>query len=81
MLSVLVGVVVLLHADGLLADDLVVSLPGQPPVKFRQYAGHVVVDGKAGRSLFYYFVEADGNADEKPITLWLNGGLVSVLFC
>uniref|UniRef100_A0A1D1YK86 Carboxypeptidase n=1 Tax=Anthurium amnicola TaxID=1678845 RepID=A0A1D1YK86_9ARAE len=56
------------------AEDLVESLPGQPKVGFRQYAGYVDVDGEAGRSLFYYFAEADGDAEKKPLTLWLNGG-------
>ncbi|KAL6504493.1 hypothetical protein OROGR_026416 [Orobanche gracilis] len=59
---------------GFPAEDLVNSLPGQPNVTFRQYAGYVDVDGKNGRSLFYYFVEADENPDEKPLTLWFNGG-------
>ncbi|KAL1225065.1 Serine carboxypeptidase-like 42 [Cardamine amara subsp. amara] len=55
-------------------EDLVVKLPGQPKVGFRQYAGYVDVDQKVGRSLFYYYVEADKQADTKPLTLWLNGG-------
>ncbi|KAK6131994.1 hypothetical protein DH2020_034261 [Rehmannia glutinosa] len=55
-------------------EDLVVKLPGQPVVKFRQYAGYVDVDVKKGRSLFYYFVEAAEDSDHKPLTLWLNGG-------
>lgn len=55
-------------------EDLVVKLPGQPPVKFRQYAGYVDVDVKNGRSLFYYFVEAADDPHHKPLTLWLNGG-------
>ncbi|RWW00331.1 hypothetical protein GW17_00036714 [Ensete ventricosum] len=71
-------VVVLLVAwrgvEGSPEEDLVVILPGQPKVGFRQYAGHVDVDVKAGRSLFYYFAEADGDAHRKPLTLWLNGG-------
>lgn len=57
------------------AEDLVVRLPGQPSVGFRQYGGYVDVDLKAGRSLFYYFVEADNDPDNKPLSLWLNGGL------
>ncbi|NP_001183841.1 Serine carboxypeptidase-like 42-like precursor [Zea mays] len=56
------------------AEDLVTRLPGQPPVTFRQFAGYVDVDVKAGRSLFYYFAEAQENAAAKPLTLWLNGG-------
>ncbi|PQQ21860.1 hypothetical protein Pyn_19898 [Prunus yedoensis var. nudiflora] len=66
---VVVGVV-----EGYPAEDLVVRLPGQPNVGFKQYAGYVDVDVKAGRSLFYYFVEADKEPDKKPISLWLNGG-------
>jgi serine carboxypeptidase-like clade 2 len=55
-------------------EDLVTRLPGQPAVGFRQFAGYVDVDDKAGRSLFYYFAEAQGDAAGKPLTLWLNGG-------
>ncbi|KAI5661456.1 hypothetical protein M9H77_20779 [Catharanthus roseus] len=55
-------------------DDLVVKLPGQPWVPFKQYAGYVDVDENAGRSLFYYFVEAEKDAQNQPLTLWLNGG-------
>ncbi|KAH7525174.1 hypothetical protein FEM48_Zijuj06G0197000 [Ziziphus jujuba var. spinosa] len=69
-LLVLVGLVV----EGYPDEDLVLSLPGQPKVGFKQYAGYVDVDVKAGRSLFYYFVEADKDPDSKPLTLWLNGG-------
>lgn len=61
-------------------EDLVEELPGSPKVKFRQYAGYVDVDDKAGRSLFYYFAEADGNANAKPLTLWLNGGFLSTFY-
>ncbi|KAH1125516.1 hypothetical protein GLYMA_06G122800v4 [Glycine max] len=55
-------------------EDLIVSLPGQPKVEFKQYAGYVDIDVKHGRSLFYYFVEAENVPDKKPLTLWLNGG-------
>ncbi|KAK7351039.1 hypothetical protein VNO77_10179 [Canavalia gladiata] len=60
--------------QGYPAKDLVVSLPGQPKVGFRQYAGYVDIDEKHGRSLFYYFVEAEHHYHKKPLTLWLNGG-------
>ncbi|CAI9103958.1 OLC1v1002557C1 [Oldenlandia corymbosa var. corymbosa] len=56
------------------AEDLVEKLPGQPFVPFKQYAGYVDVDKQAGRSLFYYFAEAEKHANHKPLTLWLNGG-------
>ncbi|XP_020588235.1 serine carboxypeptidase-like 42 [Phalaenopsis equestris] len=55
-------------------EDLVVDLPGQPQVAFRQFAGYVDVDDKTGKSLFYYFAEAEREAGKKPLTLWLNGG-------
>ncbi|GMY29408.1 serine carboxypeptidase-like 42 [Fagus crenata] len=60
--------------NGYPVEDLVVNLPGQPKVEFRQYAGYVDVDVKSGRSLFYYFVEAETHPDKKPLSLWLNGG-------
>ncbi|MFS7941003.1 putative carboxypeptidase D [Helianthus anomalus] len=72
---VAVVVVVMGGGSGFPVEDLVVRLPGQPVVGFKQYAGYVDVDLKAGRSLFYYFVEADNDADHKPLSLWLNGGL------
>ena len=62
-------------AGGYPEEDLVVRLPGQPKVLFRQYAGYVDVDFETGRSLFYYFVEADTHPETKPLTLWLNGVL------
>ncbi|KAI8016461.1 Serine carboxypeptidase-like 42 [Camellia lanceoleosa] len=51
--------VLVVGVNGYPKEDLVVGLPGQPKVGFRQYAGYVDVDVKAGRSLFYYFVEAE----------------------
>ncbi|CAA7023459.1 unnamed protein product [Microthlaspi erraticum] len=54
--------------------DLVTELPGQPPVKFRQYAGYVTVNETHGRALFYWFFEATHNPSKKPLLLWLNGG-------
>ncbi|KAJ1411096.1 Peptidase S10, serine carboxypeptidase [Sesbania bispinosa] len=60
--------------EGYPNEDLVVKLPGQPKVGFKQYAGYVDVDVKHGRSLFYYFVEAEEEPEKKPLTLWLNGG-------
>lgn len=70
-----VVVAVAVMVEGFPGEDLVERLPGQPRVGFRQFAGYVEVDVQAGRSLFYYFAEADGDADKKPLTLWLNGGL------
>jgi len=77
----MVMVTVQVFARGYPETDLVVRLPGQPKVVFRQYAGYVDLDLNAGRSLFYYFVEAEKHPDTKPLTLWLNGGsyLVALL--
>ncbi|KHN30516.1 Serine carboxypeptidase-like 40 [Glycine soja] len=61
--------------EGLRQADKIVTLPGQPHgVNFDQYSGHVTVDPKTGRSLFYYFVESPHNSSAKPLVLWLNGG-------
>lgn len=61
--------------DGLMQADKIDSLPGQAGgVDFDQYAGYVTVDPKAGRALFYYFVESSLNSATKPLVLWLNGG-------
>ncbi|XP_077247119.1 serine carboxypeptidase-like 34 [Tasmannia lanceolata] len=54
--------------------DRVIRLPGQPPVKFRQYAGYVTVSESHGRALFYWFFEATHKPEKKPLLLWLNGG-------
>lgn len=68
------------NVEGFPKEDLVVGLPGQPKAGFRQFAGYVDVDVKSGRSLFYYFTEADGEPEKKPLTLWLNGGII-LHFC
>ncbi|CAI8598441.1 unnamed protein product [Vicia faba] len=74
----IVGILIVLGTtigvEGYPIEDLVERLPGQPKVNFRQYAGYVDIDVKHGRSLFYYFVEADHHPHKKPLTLWLNGG-------
>lgn len=63
---------------GLMEADEIDALPGQPAgegvLDFNQYAGYVSVDPKAGRELFYYFVESPNNSSTKPLLLWLNGG-------
>ncbi|KAJ7520944.1 hypothetical protein O6H91_19G031300 [Diphasiastrum complanatum] len=56
-------------------SNLIVDLPGAPSVTFAQYSGYITVDEKTGRSLFYWFVEADvPDPTSAPLTLWLNGG-------
>ncbi|KAI9082279.1 hypothetical protein K1719_035702 [Acacia pycnantha] len=61
--------------EGFKKADKIRALPGQPRgVNFDQYSGYVTVDPKAGRALFYYFVESPYNSSTKPLVLWLNGG-------
>ncbi|KAK9748851.1 hypothetical protein RND81_02G085200 [Saponaria officinalis] len=67
-------VVVAVVVEGYPMEDMVVNLPGQPKVGFKQFAGYIDVDVHSGRSLFYYFVEAEFDPLLKPLTLWLNGG-------
>ncbi|KAL2230437.1 serine carboxypeptidase-like 40 [Sesamum indicum] len=63
------------HAQvGSKESDRIERLPGQPPVKFKQYGGYVTVDRKAGRAFYYYFVEAQRSHKSLPLLLWLNGG-------
>ncbi|GER26127.1 serine carboxypeptidase, partial [Striga asiatica] len=70
-----------LAQEGLKEKDLVESLPGQPSkARFKQYAGYVTVDQKAGRAFFYYFVEAQHSPDKSPLLLWLNGGSWTWMF-
>lgn len=54
--------------------DRVSQLPGQPPVKFKHYAGYVTVNETHGRALFYWFFEATHKPQQQPLLLWLNGG-------
>ncbi|TYI33573.1 hypothetical protein ES332_A04G143700v1 [Gossypium tomentosum] len=54
--------------------DRVTNLPGQPPVKFRHYAGYVKLRPQDSKALFYWFFEAQDGVSNKPLVLWLNGG-------
>ncbi|CAA7405911.1 unnamed protein product [Spirodela intermedia] len=56
--------------------DRIKELPGQPVgIDFKQYGGYVIVDGGAGRALFYYLAEAaGGDPSSRPLLLWFNGG-------
>lgn len=73
--EVLKGQYVLEKQEGLRKTDKIKELPGQPNgVNFDQYSGYVTIDPKAGRALFYYFVESSYNPSTKPLVLWLNGG-------
>lgn len=66
--------------EGLKDADRVLMLPGQPNgINFSQYSGYVTVDLKAGRALFYYFVESEEPLT-RPLVLWLNGGTFLLIF-
>ncbi|CAN0863664.1 Serine carboxypeptidase-like 40 [Linum grandiflorum] len=63
------------QAAGTKDGDLIVRLPGQPLVSFKQYGGYVNVDPVKDRNMYYYFAEAQHpNKDQLPLVLWLNGG-------
>ncbi|MED6213697.1 hypothetical protein PIB30_095811, partial [Stylosanthes scabra] len=53
--------------------DRVKDLPGQPPVKFKHYAGYVKLRAHEEKALFYWFFEAQEAPSHKPLVLWLNG--------
>lgn len=60
--------------------DKIIAMPGQmEEAEFTQYAGYVTVDANAGRALFYYFAEAPQDPSNKPLVLWMNGGMLYVL--
>jgi len=56
-------------------DDKVTNLPGQPPVKFDHYAGYVKLREEEDKALFYWFFEAQEAPSDKPLVLWLSGGM------
>ncbi|MQL84567.1 hypothetical protein Taro_017093 [Colocasia esculenta] len=58
---------------------LVTSLPGQPAVGFRHYAGYVAAGTGEQKALFYWFFEAEEGEEKKPLVLWLNG-VANLLF-
>ncbi|KAK7383101.1 hypothetical protein VNO78_28770 [Psophocarpus tetragonolobus] len=59
---------------GLMENDKVKSLPGETEgVDFDQYGGYVTVDAKAGRKLFYYFVESPSHLTMLPTSLLFYG--------
>ncbi|CAI0560336.1 unnamed protein product [Linum tenue] len=67
--------VVVEAAGGNKEADLIVRLPGQPLVSFKQYGGYIKVDPLNDRNMYYYFAEAQHpEKDQLPLVLWLNGG-------
>lgn len=66
------------YPDGEQDADRVRNLPGQPPVKFKHYSGYIKLRPQDGKALFYWFFEASDGLSQKPLVLWLNGGLLSL---
>ncbi|CAL1411763.1 unnamed protein product [Linum trigynum] len=61
-------------AGGKKEADLIVRLPGQPLVSFKQYGGYIKVDPLNDRNMYYYLAEAQHpEKDQLPLVLWLNG--------
>lgn len=62
-------------------EDRVYELPGQPLVSFKQYSGYITVNESHGRALFYWFFESVDQPQQKPLLLWLNGGIfISLIY-
>jgi len=59
------------------SEHLIQSLPGlinASSVKFRQYAGYVMLNETRNKKLFYWFVESQHDPANDPLVLWMNGG-------
>tara|TARA_B100000513_G_scaffold165649_1_gene81792 strand:+ start:566 stop:2017 length:1452 start_codon:yes stop_codon:yes gene_type:complete len=48
------------------------SLPGAPPISWRQFAGYIDVGSRG--SLYFWFVESQSAPASDPLLLWTNGG-------
>ena len=57
-------------------SDRVINLPGQPTSpSISQFSGYINVNQHHGRALFYWFFQAQSQWSNKPLLLWLNGGV------
>lgn len=63
--------------------DRINELPGQPQTpKLSQFSGYIPVNEEHGRTLFYWFFEAQSQPNVKPLVLWLNGGIIfTYIYC
>lgn len=50
----------------------ITNLPDSPAVPWRQFSGYIDVPNRG--SMFYWFVESQGNPSKDPVLLWTNGG-------
>lgn len=59
-------------------SDRITDLPEQPSTpSISHFSGYINVNEDHGRALFYWFFEAQSQPSNKPLLLWLNGGLSS----
>jgi serine carboxypeptidase-like clade 2 len=50
------------------------KLPGYSGPQLSMYSGYITVDEESNRNLFYWLVEAESGASEKPLIVWYQGG-------
>ena len=79
ILSFIVCVVaaIVICCNGAPREHLITSLPGLingSSVKFKQYAGYVMLNKTSNKKLFYWFVESQRDPASDPLILWMNGG-------
>lgn len=61
-------------------SDRIIDLPGQPSnPSVSHFSGYITVNEDHGRALFYWFFEAQSQPSNKPLLLWLNGGMRLIL--
>jgi carboxypeptidase C (cathepsin A) len=67
-----------INAEKSYESDRIIDLPGQPSTpSISHFSGYITVNEEHGRALFYWLFEAQSEPSNKPLLLWLNGGLSS----
>jgi serine carboxypeptidase-like clade 2 len=70
-----------INAEKTYESDRIIDLPRQPSApSVSHFSGYITVNEEHGRALFYWFFEAQSQPSNKPLLLWLNGGLSSLHF-
>lgn len=65
-----------IKAESSQENDRIINLPGQPSSPpITQFSGYITVNKAHGRALFYWFFEAQSQPSNRPLLLWLNGGV------